>query len=408
MKNLLKNPHFRWLFLSVICSGVGTGITLMAVNWSLLTMFGSTEKVAQLSVWMTLASFFCLPFISSWLDQFSRKKVLASVFFIGAFSQFLFWGVGLYQGVTPSLLFSIGILSGILRASDQTTRTVLSKDLFSKDDYADLNRCLEVARQAITFLAGGLGSLLMASQHFSLVLFLDGLSFLLAGVFIYQIKTPETFLKKNPYQNLSFLKGPKEVFQFLKEHKDFALFSFITLFPFVFVVIQNILYPAHFKIFLGLEGSAFAFLSLPYGLGAITSAWMNTKLKKLFGKDLMLMIFFGVYSLAIFTIISFKGLFITYSCLFIFAFCHSSIRIERMTVLMKTIPSHLAGRMTGLFDSLALLLNIGFSLLIGFLADQWSLTSSWLFLGITLSFLTISMIFILMPKTKRPFLESSY
>ncbi|HIC44324.1 MAG TPA: MFS transporter, partial [Sulfurimonas sp.] len=311
----------------------------------------------------------------------------AILFFTGAVGQFTLWIWGLTEGVTPFLLFTTGILSGTIRAGDQTTRTVLSKDLFSPDDYGDLNRCLEVARQFITFLAGGLGGLLLAYGNFTSILLLDCLSYLVGGLLILKLKTTQTFTQKKT----TIWDGPKAVFSFLSQNKAFTTFSFLTMIPFILVVVQNVLYPIHFKAFLGLEGGAFAFLSIPYGAGAISSAWLGPKLKKSLGETFMILVLFMAYTFATLLIGICQNVGVTYGCLFLFACCHSCIRIERMTLLMKKVPNEMAGRITGFFDLIALLFNIILTFLIGHITDTYSLVHSWLFLGLIMLVSTLSL-----------------
>ncbi len=265
------------------------------------------------------------------------------------------------------------MVSIFIRSADQVIRSAWAQDLFDASDYESINQWLEVTRQAITLLAGGGATLLLKNTGLEWIIFADACSYLIGlGLILFIVS--ETTQKYGHHQSMDTARY-SAVFSFFAREKEYLLLTTVTLIPYIIVVAQNILYPAHFKHYLQTTEAAFAFHAVPYAMGALLAPMLTKKIR-LNLNALITPIFIG-YSLALIIVILIKSIVITYLCLFCFAFLHVSIRIKRDTYMMHKTPKNIMGKTKGLFESAASVFRAVLCLAIGFIADDFGVPYAW-------------------------------
>jgi len=383
--SLLKNQNFLILFLSTIISGIGTGITLIGISWIIIQEYESSRIIASLTVASHLITFLFIPKFSTLVDKISRKQIALSLFLVGGVIQFFVGAILLRYGVVLYIIFISAVVSSLIRTCDQVNRLALSKQLFPEKDYPILNAYLEFARQAITFLAGGGATFIFRHAGLTAIILCDAATYLIGFVLIKFIvdkkeKFKTTGLEKNVHgtKSNSLILDFKETFSYLLRDKNLFFYYLLTLIPYIVVVSQNVIYPAHFHKFLKTGSEAFAFLAVPYGLGAVLAALVDAQCKKYMSSHSLICTCFILYVISVPLVIWIPNVYITFGCLFIFAMAHATIRIERMTFLMREISDKQMGRVTGFFELISLLFNIILAVLAGYAADNFGVGYAWL------------------------------
>jgi MFS family permease len=385
--NLLSNRNFILLFLSTVISGVGTGITLIGISWIAIQTFESSSVIAILTNASFVATFLFLPKFSTLVDTISRKKIALILFLSGGVIQVSIFLLLVKFGISIPALFISSVASALIRTGDQVNRVALSQELFTKQEYPVLNGYLEIARQTITFLAGGCATLIFRYGGFASMILCDAVTYLVGFALIILItyRRQLSFVdqsynigsQKSKNQN-NFISQLKESFIYLLQDRNLLIFFLLTLVPYIVVVSQNALYPAHFHTYLNAGSSAFALLAVPYGLGAILAAIVARQSRKFMSSYTLICICCFIYTLFIPLIITVPNVYISFACLFMFAMTHAIIRIERMTILMQKIEEQQMGRVSSFFEMAALIFNIVLVTLVCSVADHSGVGLAWL------------------------------
>jgi len=73
MKNLLQDARFRMILFANIASSVGSGITMIAIPWMLVTSIDGNAVFGYVTIATTILSFILTPFIGNLIDNMSKE-----------------------------------------------------------------------------------------------------------------------------------------------------------------------------------------------------------------------------------------------------------------------------------------------------------------------------------------------
>lgn len=366
------------ILLSALTSGISMAVFFTAIAWFIESTFNSSLLVSVVLSSGYIVTFFALPYIAHLTDKTTCKKMLNTMYAVGALNALAFLVINpARQGALLSftvILLSTSVFT-LIRASDQVIRSTYMKKVLPEHNLYHANRLLEMVRQGITFLSGGIAFLILQDKSIQnvclIALFCFSLS-LLINRYIPRDKANETeeSTAAAPKKPTMYHKG--YVF-FLGEKK--RIIELLSLFPYICVVFLNALYPALFTR-IGAPISAYAILVVPYGLGAIAGSMLNSQrwvpsLKSVY------VIFGGGFIIGLLLPLLFKNLTAVYACLFAIAFCHSHIRVRRNTLIMTQAESKELARILAfnevLFICLSTVLGLGLSLI----ADRLGFWLAW-------------------------------
>nr|AAO49467.1 Qsc4 [Serratia proteamaculans] len=342
-----------------------------------------------------------MPYIGHLTDKTTCKKMLNIIYVAGAFNALVFLIIN--PATHDSLLSFIVILLStavftLIRASDQVIRSTYMKKVLPEHKLYHANRLLEMVRQGITFLSGGIAFLILQDKSIQNVCLIALICFSLSLVINRYI--PRDIINE---VDASRTPEPKKLTMY---HKGYVFFlgdkkriiELLSLFPYICVVFLNALYPALFTR-IGAPVSAYAILVVPYGLGAIVGSMLNTQswmptLKSVY------VIFGSGFIIGLLLPLFFKNLPAVYICLFMIAFCHSHIRVRRNTLIMTQAESKELARILAFNEVLFICLSTVLSLGLSLIADRLDFWLAWEIV-IALN----SMVLLLIVLTKNPAAE---
>ncbi|WP_261429317.1 hypothetical protein [Serratia quinivorans] len=372
-----------------------------AIAWFIESTFNSSLLVSVVLSSGYIITFFALPYIGHLTDKTTCKKMLNIIYVAGAFNALVFL---IINPVTrDSLLSFIVILLStavftLIRASDQVIRSTYMKKVLPEHKLYHANRLLEMVRQGITFLSGGIAFLILQDKSIQNVCLITLFCFSLSLVINRYI--PRDIINE---VDESTTPKPKKLTMY---HNGYVFFlgdkkriiELLSLFPYICVVFLNALYPALFTR-IGAPVSAYAILVVPYGLGAIIGSMLNTQswvptLKSVY------IIFGSGFIIGLLLPLLFKSLPAVYICLFVIAFCHSHIRVRRNTLIMTQAESKELARILAFNEVLFICLSTVLSLGLSLIADQLDFWVAWEIV-IALN----SMVLLLIVLTKNPATE---
>ncbi|CAI0713337.1 MFS transporter [Serratia proteamaculans] len=389
------------ILLSAFTSGVSMAVFFTAIAWFIESTFNSSLLVSVVLSSGYIITFFALPYIGHLTDKTTCKKMLNIIYVAGAFNALVFLIVN--PATHDSLLSFIVILLStavftLIRASDQVIRSTYMKKVLPEHKLYHANRLLEMVRQGITFLSGGIAFLILQDKSIQNVCLIALICFSLSLVINRYI--PRDIINE---VDASTTPEPKKMTMY---HKGYVFFlgdkkriiELLSLFPYICVVFLNALYPALFTR-IGAPVSAYAILVVPYGLGAIVGSMLNTQswmptLKSVY------VIFGSGFIIGLLLPLFFKNLPAVYICLFMIAFCHSHIRVRRNTLIMTQAESKELARILAFNEVLFICLSTVLSLGLSLIADRLDFWLAWEIV-IALN----SMVLLLIVLTKNPAAE---
>lgn len=354
MKNLYKDSRFRLIISANIASSIGSGITMIAIPWMLVSSEDGNKVFGFITIGMTILSFILTPFIGNLVDKVSRKKLLIIseiVCFVLLFIFSLLGFMGLpYEIWHYTIIYMIGSLYYTIF---YPTMFALNQEIFTKDHYKSLNGTMEVQGQLSSMIAGGLASILLMKWELHYILLLNTISYG-AAIFFY-LKLPYVRLptlksevvKSQVSEGIRYMLARPAVFIFL-------LFSFM---PFIGVMLTNYLFPVYLVDVLEANASVYGIEGMIYAIGAVIAGVFVPTLSSKFGNEKTIIFGILVYTIAI-SLIVFVDLPVYLSLMLFLAIGNSSTRVARNSFLMDHIPNNIIGRVDSLFRTLGLLIRI--------------------------------------------------
>lgn len=354
MKNLYKDSRFRLIISANIASSIGSGITMIAIPWMLVSSDDGNKVFGFITIGMTILSFILTPFIGNLVDKVSRKKLLIFseiVCFVLLFIFSLLGFMGLpYEIWHYTIIYMIGSLYYTIF---YPTMFALNQEIFTKDHYKSLNGTMEVQGQLSSMIAGGLASILLMKWELHYILLLNTVSYG-AAIFFY-LKLPYVRLptiktevvKSQVSEGIRYMLARPAVFIFL-------LFSFM---PFIGVMLTNYLFPVYLVDVLEADASVYGIEGMIYAIGAVIAGVFVPTLSSKFGNEKTIVFGILVYTIAI-SLIVFVDLPVYLSLMLFLAIGNSSTRVARNSFLMDHIPNNIIGRVDSLFRTLGLLIRI--------------------------------------------------
>lgn len=360
-------------------------MSLIGIPWALVASGGGSSLVSAYLMASYVALTLALPRFAAAVDRGSRKRVAAWIAATGFVVQACS-AVALVMGAETALLAASGFVAIVLRSFDQVNRVALAKDLFSQDEYHALNRWMEVSRQLITLIAGGAAALVFSHGAISSVLAIDAgtylISLALIGLLPREQATPaDAPTMRPPGGALLPWANLRDAWALVSRDRRLLAYALATLVPFIVILAQNALYPAHFERYLGASAELFALDSLFYGAGAALAAAVVKVRERGISSGALVQIAFVGYLGALCATALIPHVEVTFAGSFVFALCHAVIRIERLTLLMRSFDDREIGRVTGFFEVVATASNVVLIGLVGLVVDGISVRAAWLLLA---------------------------
>lgn len=388
--------------LSALTSGISMAVFFTAIAWFIENTFNSTLLVSVVLSSGYIVTFFALPYIGHLTDKTTCKRMLNSIYIAGAVNALAFL---LINPARHGALFAFAVILlstsvfTLIRASDQVIRSTYMKKVLPEHSLYHANRLLEMVRQGITFLSGGIAFLILQDKSIQNVCLIALVCFslsLLINRYIPQDKVNET--RETTIANGKRLTMYHKGYAFFLGEKK-RIIELLSLFPYICVVFLNALYPALFTR-IGAPVSAYALLVVPYGLGAIAGSMINSQrwapsLKSVY------VVFGSGFIIGLLLPLLFKNLPAVYGCLFAIAFCHSHIRVRRNTLIMTQSASQELARILAFNEVLFICLSTALGLGLSLIADQLDFWLAWE-LVIALNLVVLLLIILARSPTSEP------
>ncbi|WP_313894278.1 MFS transporter [Psychrobacillus sp.] len=355
MKNLYSDSRFRLIIFANIASSIGSGITMIAIPWMLVSSNDGNAVFGYVTICMTIISFLITPLIGNLIDKMSRKKLLLTSKIVSLVVLLLFSLIG-FVGLTYEVwhYIIIYIIGSLYYTIFYPTMFALNQEVFNKDQYKSLNGTMEVQGQLSSVIAGALASILLSKWDLQYILLLNVLSY---GTAIYfYVKIPYVRVKVSSVKETTKSKGTDGLVYILKRPAMF-LFLLFSMMPFIGVMVTNYLFPVFLADVLQVSGSFYGIQGMIYGVGAVVAGIIVPIIASKLGNEKTIVYGVIIYTIAI-SLVIVSNLPIFLSLMFFIALGNSGARVARNSFLMDQIPNELIGRIDSLFRTIGLLFRI--------------------------------------------------
>ncbi|MGD7054177.1 MFS transporter [Sutcliffiella horikoshii] len=356
MNSLYKDSRFQYIILANVASAIGSGITMIAIPWLLVTSDNGNEVFGYVAICMTIINFILTPYLGYLIDKISRKRMLVSSKVVSLLALALFSGVG-FLGMDYELWHYIVIymIGSLYYTIFYPTMFALNQELFSKDQFKVLNGTMEAQGQLSSMVAGAIASVLLLKWDLHYILLLDVCTYAIAIYFF--VKIP--YVRKRAGGGVS--EGSKRsafaAIDFMKREPAMFLFLLASSLPFIGVMLTNYLFPVYLADVLKVEGDIYGIQGMVYGLGAVLAGIFVPVAARKFGDEKLVAATMVLFTVAISVMVYLPVGGYLFMMLLI-ALGNGGARVARNAFMMERIPNEIIGRVDGLLRAVGLLLRI--------------------------------------------------
>ena len=372
---LLQQKNFRFLFFSTLISGTGSWLTILSASWLIQKMYENFVGLAVLNSLGFIGAFLLIPKFSYFVDKYNKVNIAKHLCITGILAHLVFVILIFIFNQSIYILVLIGSFSSLLSSLEPINRVSLVKTMIDKELYAKATKYLELMQQLTSFAAAIIGVILIKTDNIIPVVIFDSLTFIIAYFFINKIKFNSN-VNKNLIRNDKNTKNLK-IEKTPKYNLIFYFFSISSLFPYICIMSQRVIYPGFFNNILHSSNLVYSLYSLPYAIGALFTIFIITDLSKNISNNKIILFCLIIYSISVLAIPIFKSISVTYICLFFFSLTHCAIRIKRLEILMNIIPNEYFGRISGFFQSITVFSITSLTWISAIVSTKYGIIASW-------------------------------
>lgn len=357
MRELYQDRRFYLILAANLLSSVGSGITMIAVPWLLVSKGDGALLYGYATIIMTVINFVMAPFIGQWVDRMSRKKLLMIGEVVGFVLVLIFASLGFlgieYGNWHYMILYGTGSFYYNLFYPGMFA---LNQEIFPKSAYKSLNGAMEIQGQLSSVIAGAFAAMLIGKMNLEWMLLFDSLTYISAFFLFWAI--PYVPKSRNEKESDTFWMKLTEGARYMKERPSLFLFLLASFVPFIGVMVTNYLFPIYLVDILKVDGSIYGAQSMVYGIGAVIAGIIIPFAAKKFGSEKSIVVTVFLYTTGIILII-FTNLIPLYLILTaLLAFGNAGTRVARNSYLMDSVPNQIVGRVDSLFRTIGLAIRI--------------------------------------------------
>ncbi|WP_346915950.1 MFS transporter [Clostridium sp.] len=261
----LWNKNFFLLWQGQLVSMLGDILYMIALDFWILDITGSTGLMGLLSALTMLPRIVLGPFAGVFVDKWNRRNIIVLTDFIrGIFVAFV--GIaGIFGFIQVWMVFIVGIISGLCSAFFGPAVNSIKPELVHESKFVKANSVTSIATSGMDMIGSAIGGVIYVAIGAPYMFLANGISYLISAFTEIFITEPK---REKKAEKITFVEDFKEGFKFLWNFKTlrnlFLLASLLNL----FVNAAFILILPYFKSmpFLGPEKYGLFMASIPMGM----------------------------------------------------------------------------------------------------------------------------------------------
>ena len=350
--SLFRNRNYQALLLGNTISSFGDGLYSIALTVSLYQATGKVSAIAFM--WLIRAAMrIPIQFLSGIVaDSYPKKQLVC---FTNVISTPIALGFLFVDSQNWLILYIIIFFLQALNDMEQPAIMGLMQEIVEKDRLKEANATSALIERIVTFASPALAGWLMLTWGVSVLFFMNGISFLLAAVFLSTI-TYQSSGEKEERKKFTFFQLAKDGYYKALENKTILFMLFIGILPGIMGRFYEIykVYVSDKLLDLGAEG--IVLFSYSMTIGGILSPLI---LKYLFRSKQFTAGFYLTILLALSAVMTLWGNtrnpVISFAVLTIGGTLFSSVGIILTTYLQENVEKQFIGRIFSLYQMLMMI-----------------------------------------------------
>lgn len=381
-----KNKNIILFFASDFISGFAISMSLISFNWIMLQQTQSNIQVSYLTTINILSSFLFSIVGGMLTDRYKRKPLLSASYILSAFILLLIFGFIQLFGFNTIYLYFCSIINGaIWSVYLLISKSLLQELINERSDFIKGTSFIEISLQAGTLSAGFFSGILLKYIGLSMILMLNIIAFFICSLLINNINyIPAVDTNKNTKS--SNITNIIDGYKYLLSNNIIFLIGIISVIPLTVTALFNVILPGFVYEQLNGDSFTYGFSDMLYGVGAIISGILITRIAENSNKQKRIYIAF-ISAIFIFTPMFFKNSIRLFGvCCLIFGIANVYIKIVCNAQIMTVVSPVYMGRFLSMITAISLLMQTAGTLIIGYVIDQ---------IGPIYGFLSIAIILVL-------------
>jgi len=197
----LAERNFRLLFTSSTISGLGDGVSLIALVFAVLQVSDSAVALGLVLAARQVADAAIVLAAGVWSDRFPRHVLLIAVAIVQGGAQAATGALVLTGAATVALLIGLQALYGLAEGFVLPASTGLTPATISPSRLQEANALLGLSRNGTRIIGPAIGGALVAVGSPGLALLADAVSFAIAALLLWRLQLPARadVIEANPF-----------------------------------------------------------------------------------------------------------------------------------------------------------------------------------------------------------------
>jgi MFS transporter, DHA3 family, macrolide efflux protein len=357
----LFNRNFLLLWQGQAVSRLGTQAFAVAMMFWVMEKTGSASLMGFLMTFSMLPGILLGPVGGTFADRHSRVKIIVVCDLLSGLGVLLlaFAMMSLPDAVDIliPLLFVVAVLGGVVQAFFMPAIAASVPDLVAPERLAAANSLNQFSTQASLLIGQAAGGILYSTLGAPLLFLIDGLSYLFSGVSAMFIRLPARPLpqeeEKQPVFR-TYVQQTAEGFRYVWQRTGLRSFIFATSFLNFLIMPIMVLFPFYVSLYLRQGSEWYGFLMAGMSAGAV-AGFVLAGVLKLQGAGrargllicmLLMPVFIGILGFVRVPVLALALVFLDGAAM-------GLINVYLVTMIQRSTPSEIRGRVMGLLGTLS-------------------------------------------------------
>lgn len=351
--SVLFNKNFTFYLIGIAFSNIGSAFTTFVFPLMILKLTGSAFQVGIVSALSIIPyAILGLP-AGALIDRLNKKTIMKCADIIRLISYLSIPVLSFYNMLSIFQIYVVAIISGIGLVFHSISEVSIIPSIVKEEDLASANSYIYATQNVSEFLGPIIGGLLYTYMGYSILIFIDSMTFLLSffSLILIKIETKSIF-NQEKLSGKNFLSDVKVGFDYLLSNSTIRVMAVVVSLSNLIISPYYIYIVMFVKEDMNQSSQALGLVLGISSLGALIGSLSASFLLKLFnfGKLIVIILFLDTifrlmlpFSTYIFILIPLLGL--TYMT-------QSILNIAIITLRQKKCSEHMLGRVNSVFKTM--------------------------------------------------------
>ncbi|HEH1131695.1 TPA: MFS transporter [Staphylococcus aureus] len=351
--SVLFNKNFTFYLIGIAFSNIGSAFTTFVFPLMILKLTGSAFQVGIVSALSFIPyAILGLP-AGALIDRLNKKTIMKCADIIRLISYLSIPVLSFYNMLSIFQIYVVAIISGIGLVFHSISEVSIIPSIVKEEDLASANSYIYATQNVSEFLGPIIGGLLYTYMGYSILIFIDSMTFLLSffSLILIKIETKSIF-NQEKLSGKNFLSDVKVGFDYLLSNSTIRVMAVVVSLSNLIISPYYIYIVMFVKEDMNQSSQALGLVLGISSLGALIGSLSASFLLKLFnfGKLIVIILFLDTifrlmlpFSTYIFILIPLLGL--TYMT-------QSILNIAIITLSQKKCSEHMLGRVNSVFKTM--------------------------------------------------------